>query len=833
MPTRHTHPSEVQDILDAALNGILPSDEDALRLAGFEDTKALADVAQELRDRGFHNVVTYSRKVFIPLTHLCRDVCHYCTFAQVPRKLKAPYMSIDEVLEIARHGQRMGCKEALFTLGEKPELRYKAAREALADMGYASTTEYLMAAAEAVFKETGLLPHLNPGNLSPEELAELRAVSPSMGIMLESASERLCEKGMPHYGSPDKVPAVRLETLSNAGIAKVPFTTGILIGIGETRLERIESLLAIRTIHQQHGHIQEIIVQNFRAKPDTKMVNAPEPDLNELLWTIAVARILFGADMSIQAPPNLSPGVLPQIVHAGINDWGGVSPVTPDFVNPEAPWPHLEDLARETAAAGKYLTERLTVYPAYAQDLEQWVHEDLHERVLELIDAEGFPRTDDWCPGDDQVAPPADVMTAIMDAPRQVSADIQAILAKVEVQEDLTEQEVVRLFQARGDDFTAVTQAADKLRRQVCGDTVSFVVNRNINYTNICYFKCQFCAFSKGKLAENLRGRPYDLSDEEIARRTKEAWERGATEVCMQGGIHPEYTGDTYVNILRTVKEAVPQMHIHAFSPLEVWQGAATLEMELEPYLQMLKDAGLGTLPGTAAEILDDEVRAVICADKINTEQWLEVMEAAHNVGFNTTATIMYGHVEKPYHWARHLLRVRNLQKRTGGFTEFVPLPFVHMEAPMYLKGKARKGPTFREAILMHSVARLVFHGYIDNIQTSWVKMGHEGVKGCLNAGCNDLGGTLMNESISRAAGTLHGQETSSEEMRRIIRTLNRNPRQRSTVYGAVSEERERAGINAAELSEIINTPAKKYERKRPSASLVKNDLIEAVQIGS
>ncbi len=825
--------ADVQSILTEALAGVLPNDEAAKQLANFDDTKALADVAQELRDRGFHNVVTYSRKVFIPLTHLCRDVCHYCTFAQVPRKVKAPYLTIDEVLEIARHGQAMGCKEALFTLGEKPELRYKAAREALAEMGYESTTQYLQAAAEAVFKETGLLPHLNPGNLSPEELSELRGVSPSMGIMLESAAERLCEKGMPHYGSPDKVPAVRLATLRNAGIAKIPFTTGILIGIGETRLERIESLLAIREIHQEFGHIQEIIVQNFRAKADTKMVNAPEPDLNELLWTIAVARILFGPDMSIQAPPNLSPGVLPQIVHAGINDWGGVSPVTPDFVNPEAPWPHLEDLTRETAAAGKYLTERLTIYPAYAQNLDQWTHADLHERILELVDADGFPRTDAWCPGDDQTPPPKDVMTAIMDAPKKVSTDIQQILDKVSCGEDLDEAEIVRLFQARGDDFTAVTQAADQLRRSVCGDTVSFVVNRNINYTNICYFKCQFCAFSKGKLSENLRGRPYDLSDEEIARRTKEAWDRGATEVCMQGGIHPEYTGATYVNILRTVKDAVPQMHIHAFSPLEVWQGAATLDMELEPYLQMLKEAGLGTLPGTAAEILDDEVRAVICADKINTQQWLDVMRAAHNVGFKTTATIMYGHVEKPEHWARHLLRIRNLQKETGGFTEFVPLPFVHMEAPMYLKGTARKGPTFREAILMHSVARLVFHGYIDNIQTSWVKMGHEGVKACLNAGCNDLGGTLMNESISRAAGTLHGQETSSEEMRRIVRTLNRQPRQRSTVYGDVSTEREQAGIRAGELADIINTPAKKYERKRPSASLVRNELINAVEISS
>ncbi|MEQ8692343.1 MAG: 5-amino-6-(D-ribitylamino)uracil--L-tyrosine 4-hydroxyphenyl transferase CofH, partial [Pseudomonadales bacterium] len=602
------------------------------------------------------------------------------------------------------------------------------------------------------------------------------------------------------------------------------------IGIGETRLERIESLLAIRAIHLEYGHIQEIIVQNFRAKAETKMVNAPEPDLNELLWTIAVARIIFGPSMSVQAPPNLSPGVLPQIVHAGINDWGGVSPVTPDFVNPEAPWPHLEDLRQETAAAGKFLTERLTIYPSYARELDRWVHPDLHVRVLEMIDGEGMPRIDEWCPGDVDVVPPQDILTAIMDAPRHVSSDVQMILDKVGT-EDLSEAEITRLFAVRGDDFTAVTQRADALRRATNGDTVSFVVNRNINYTNICYFKCQFCAFSKGKLAENLRGRPYDLSDEEITRRVKEAWARGGTEVCMQGGIHPEYTGETYVHILETVKAAVPDMHIHAFSPLEVWQGAATMEIELTPYLQMLKDAGLGTLPGTAAEILDDEVRAVICADKINTQQWLDVMRAAHGVGFNTTATIMYGHVEGYQHWARHLIRVRDLQKETGGFTEFVPLPFVHMEAPMYLKGKARKGPTFRETVLMHSVARLVFHGYIDNIQASWVKMGHLGVKACLNAGCNDLGGTLMNESISRAAGTQHGQETSSEQMRQIVRSLNRNPRQRSTTYGEISTERERAGLAAGELTDIINTPARKYERKRPSSALVKNELIDAVNV--
>ena len=813
--------------MNAALQNVMAgkrlTDSEALALADFTDTRALADVASVLRDQGFRNTVTYSRKVFIPLTHLCRDVCHYCTFAQVPRKVMAPYMSIEEVLEVARHGASMGCKEALFTLGEKPELRYKAARDALAEMGYESTTDYLFAAAKAVFEETGMLPHLNPGNLEPEELARLKTVSPSMGIMLESASERLCEKGMPHYGSPDKIPAVRLQTLANAGIAAVPFTTGILIGIGETRLERIESLLAIREIHEQYGHVQEIIVQNFRAKADTKMVNAPEPDLNELLWTIAMARLIFGPSMSVQAPPNLSPGVLPQIVHAGINDWGGVSPVTPDFVNPEAPWPHLDDLVRETASAGKYLTERLTIYPDYATDLDRWAHPDLHVRVLEMIDAEGFPRTDDWCPGDVEIAPPSEIMNAIVNSPKHISHDVQTILDKAKTGEALAEPDIVRLFQSRGDDFTAVVRCADALRAQTNGNSVSFVVNRNINYTNICYFKCQFCAFSKGKLSENLRGRPYDLSDEEITRRTQEAWERGATEVCMQGGIHPEYTGETYINIVRTVKAAEPNMHVHAFSPLEVWQGAATLGLEVGEYLQQLKDVGLNTLPGTAAEILDDDVREIICADKINTEQWLQVMGAAHSIGFKTTATIMYGHVEKLQHWARHIMRVRALQERTGGFTEFVPLPFVHMEAPMYLKGKARKGPTFREAVLMHSVARLALHGKISNIQASWVKMGHEGVKACLNAGCNDLGGTLMNESISRAAGTQHGQETNPRQMANLVRRLNRDPQQRSTAYGKVSDERIKAGQAQGELLEIINTPAEKYERKTPASQLIRN----------
>jgi FO synthase len=803
------------------------SDDDALLLAQEEDTARLCGAAGVLRDQGFGSVVTYSRKVFIPLTHLCRDVCHYCTFAQTPRHIPQAYMPVEQVVELCKQAEQMGCKEALFTLGERPELRYNAARKALQDMGFASTLEYVAHVAGRVLEETTLLPHINAGCMDDAELAMLRPVSASMGIMLESASERLCEKGMAHYGSPDKLPERRLDTIDRAGRAAVPFTSGILIGIGETRLERIESLLALRASHERYGHLQEIIIQNFRAKPDTLMANAPEPDLNELLWTIAVTRLIFGPHMSIQAPPNLSPGVLPQIINAGINDWGGVSPLTPDFVNPEAPWPHLDNLALETAQVGKYLQERMTIYPAYARDCGRWVDAGLQTKVLQMIDAEGFPRTDEWCPGE-AVEPPEQVLRYIgqLASDSDIAEDLQDIVSRCRRDSQLTEADVQRLYSARGPELAYIFRQADLRRQQVHGERVSYAVNRNINYTNICYFKCQFCAFSKGKLSENLRGRPYDLDAGEIQRRCTEAWQRGATEVCMQGGIHPEYTGQTYLDILATVRAATPDMHIHAFSPLEVWQGAATLGLELTDYLSQLKEAGLDTLPGTAAEILDDDVRSILCPDKINSEQWLQVMEAAHTVGFHTTATIMYGHVEQPVHWARHLLKIRQLQARSGGFTEFVPLPFVHMEAPLYLKGRARKGPTFREALLMHSVARLVLHGYIDNIQASWVKMGPAGIAACLNAGANDLGGTLMNETITRAAGANHGQEWSPQKLEELIRKQGREPWQRDTLYRAVSEERSLAGRQAGVLSETINTPARKYERDGSDRKLVKNQVI-------
>lgn len=800
----------------------LPSDLEALALATCVDTAALASRARAMRDQHHAQVITYSRKVFIPLTHLCRDVCHYCTFARTPKRIDQAYMPIEQVLELCHAGAKAGCQEALFTLGEKPELRYKAAREALITLGFDSTLDYVTAVAGRVLRETGLLPHINAGNMTDIELAQLRKVSASMGIMLESASTRLCEKGQPHYGSPDKDPVTRLATIARAGQAQVPFTSGILIGIGETRLERIEALLALRALHLEYGHLQEIIVQNFRAKANTKMAQSPEPDLNELLWTIAVARLIFGGAMNIQAPPNLSPGVLPQIVDAGINDWGGVSPLTPDHVNPEAPWPHLDNLARETAAAGKFLDQRLTLYPEFVRQSQRWLAPEVVPAVLKLSDADGFAKRDQWTPGGLLPIPQLERTLVLEAAPFDTeSAAIRSIVEKCVNQLDISAEEVAQLFSARGQDFSLITRTADQLRAQTNGDVVSYVVNRNINYTNVCYFKCQFCAFSKGKHSENLRGEPYDISAEEMARRCREAWQRGATEVCMQGGIHPDYTGQTYLDILATVRTSVPGMHIHAFSPLEVWQGAQTLGISLEDFLIKLQQAGLNTLPGTAAEILHDEVRQLICPDKLNSAQWLQVMETAHGVGFRTTATIMYGHVDRPEHWAAHLLAIRNLQRRTGGFTEFVPLPYVAMEAPMYLKGRSRMGPSFREAILMHAVARLVFHGQIDNIQASWVKMGHDGVRLCLQAGANDVGGTLMNESITRAAGAEHGQEWHPEQLEDTIRHMGRIPRMRTTLYADASPERRATALAASALTAIENTRASKTQRSKRLENLL------------
>ena len=733
--------------------------------------------------------MTYSPKVFIPLTRLCTDVCHYCTFATTPSRLAAPYLSPEDVLDIARAGAAAGCKEALFTLGDAPERRYPVAQEWLDARGFARTIDYVRHCAGLVLGETGLLPHINAGVLDEADYHMLRPFAASCGLMLESTSERLLEKGAAHHGSPDKVPALRLASLEAAGRARMPMTSGVLIGIGETAQERIEALLALRDVQLAHGHIQEIIVQNFCPKPGTKMSGAPEASEADFLRVVAAARIILPDEVSVQAPPNLNGERLEELIGAGIDDWGGISPVTLDHVNPEAPWPEIAVLEEVCARAGRPLVERLTIYPRFvATDDTSWIDAKLRSHVLRLADSEGLARDSRWSPGVADPCPgtPAAPLGRIHSGP--VAAQLHRILGRAAEGHELSVDDISALFATRGAAALAVVAAANALRREVNGDTVTYVVNRNINYTNICTHACSFCAFSKTSSKGGLRDKPYDLELEEIAERAREAVAKGATEVCLQGGIHPSYTGATYRDIVRAVKDACPDLHVHAFSPLEVSQGARTLGMSVSDYLQMLKDEGLGSLPGTAAEILHDDIRAQICPDKVTTAEWLEVVGAAHRIGLPTTSTIMYGHLERPEHWAHHLLALRRLQGETGGFTEFVPLPLVHMEAPMYRRGQSRKGPTWRETLMMHAVARIVLHTRISSIQCSWVKLGLDGAAAVLAAGANDLGGVLMNESISRAAGAAHGQELTVDNIVATAALAGRPVRQRTTLYRMVEE---------------------------------------------
>ncbi|HEY1634452.1 MAG TPA: 5-amino-6-(D-ribitylamino)uracil--L-tyrosine 4-hydroxyphenyl transferase CofH [Acidimicrobiales bacterium] len=736
------------------------------------------------RDDAHGRRVTYSPKVFIPLTRLCRDRCAYCTFATAPARVSAAYLSPDEVLEIARTGAAAGCHEALFTLGERPEERYPAAREWLAAEGHASTVDYLESVAALVRDETGLLPHANAGALYPDELARLRSVSASQGMMIESLADLDC-----HRGSPDKTPDRRLATLEAAGELGIPFTTGILVGIGESREDRLDALHAIAASHARHGHVQEVIVQNFLPKPGTAMHAHPPCPPEEYLWSVAAARLVLPPEIHLQAPPNLSDD-FGALLDAGIDDWGGVSPVTADHVNPERPWPAVEALRRTTESRGFALAARLTIYPEYALAPDRWLDPAMRFPVLDRSDAEALGREDRWASGGTE-APPilrADGSSG-WGCPLgpghsgRAGGALSEVLAGVQLGQEVGVEEITELFAARGPGMAAVAEVADDLRRQAVGDVVTWVANRNINYTNVCTFKCRFCAFSKGPLSLSLRGSPYLLELDEVSRRVAEAEALGATEVCLQGGIHPSFDGDYYLEVIKAVRAASERIHIHGFTALEVTEGARRLGEPLDAYLRRLMEAGLKTLPGTAAEILDDEIRAVLCPDKVNTEQWLEAHRVAHSVGLRSNITIMFGSVESPVHWARHIVRTRDLQKETGGFTEFVPLPFVHMAAPIYLQRRARPGPTFREALLMHAVARIAYHPWVPNIQVSWVKMGAAGVRQALMAGVNDLGGTLMDENISRAAGASHGQAMDEDGFRAMVEPIGRRLEQRTTLY--------------------------------------------------
>jgi len=788
-----------------------------------EALDALLEVAGRVRDAGLVDagrpgVVTYSRKVFVPLTRLCRDRCHYCTFATVPGLLPAPFLSIDEVLDIARQGAALGCKEALFTLGDRPEERWDAARDWLEEAGYDSTLAYVRACAVAVLEETGLLPHLNPGVMTWAELQRLKPVAPSMGMMLETTAHVPA-----HHGSPDKDPEVRLRVLEDAGRHAVPFTTGLLVGIGESLRDRAETVFAIRAAHRRHGHVQEVIVQNFRAKADTAMRSAPDASMDEHLAAIAVTRLVMGPRMRVQAPPNLVDlAETALLLRAGVDDWGGVSPLTPDHVNPERPWPQVEALADMTAQSGFLLRERLTAHPPYLA--EPWLDPRLRPHVSALRAPDGLADETARVVGCPWQEPDAALTTAgradlheqidrtgratdrrgdfadvygdwvavgehaaRTGVPQRTDTDVAAALrVATDRPGELNQVQALALLTADGSDLDAVCRLADDVRRDTVGDDVTYVVNRNINFTNVCYTGCRFCAFAQRRTDADA----YSLSLEEVGQRAAEAWDVGATEVCMQGGIDPQLPGSAYLDLARAVKAAAPGLHLHAYSPMEVVNGAARMSLSIEEFLRAAREAGVDSLPGTAAEILDDDVRWVLTKGKLPTAQWVEVVTTAHRLGIPTTSTMMYGHVDTPAHWAAHLLLLRDLQDRSGGFTEFVPLPFVHTSAPLYLAGVARPGPTARDNRAVHAVARLLLHGRIDHIQCSWVKLGPEQCGRVLRGGVDDLGGTLMEETISRMAGSSYGSRRSVEELEAMVVAAGRTPRQRTTTYGAVDAER-------------------------------------------
>jgi len=832
-------PHGVRRALTRARRGLSLTPDEAVDLLGARGPALgeLLDIAGDLRDRGRQDsglagVITYSPKVFIPVTRLCRDRCHYCTFATVPHRLPAPYLSPDEILAIARDGARMGCAEALFTLGDRPEDRWPAAREWLDEAGYADTLSYVRAMAIQVLEETGLLPHLNPGVMSWEEMRRLRPVAPSMGMMLETTATRLwSEPGGPHFGSPDKEPRVRLQVLEDAGRLRIPFTTGILVGIGETPAERVDALFALRALHRRHRHLQEVIVQNFRAKDDTAMRSEPDLDRDSYLAVLATARVLLGPQVRLQAPPNLTDvDDLAMLLRAGVDDWGGVSPLTPDHVNPERPWPHLDVLSAATSQAGFTLRPRLTAHPRYIAE-EGWIDPRLDAHVEALADGDGLlvqpcdPQGRPWQePGTDvdaytrfarersggrinlnrdidEVGRTEDRRSDFTDVYgdwQEVGERARGIGAVAHIESDLVaalqlaerdpaalarpehRAAAIALMGADGPALTELAAIADRLRKDVVGDEVTYVVNRNINFTNVCYTGCRFCAFAQRAQDADA----YTLAPEEITARVREAVDAGATEICMQGGIHPDLPGTAYFELARTVKAAAPEIHLHAFSPMEIVNGAARSNLSIAEWVEMAREAGVDSIPGTAAEILDDEVRWILTKGKLPTAMWIEVVTAAHRAGLPSSSTMMFGHVDRPEHWVDHLRTIRTIQEETGGFTEFVPLPFVHHQSPIYLAGVARPGPEFRDILAVHAMARIMLHGAIDHIQCSWVKVGDDGCRALLAAGADDIGGTLMEETISRMAGSDHGSARTVEGLRELIESAGRQPRQRTTVYG-------------------------------------------------
>lgn len=802
-----------------------------------EHLRDLCASAARVRDAGLEaagrpGIITYSKSVFVPLTRLCRDRCHYCTFVTVPGRLRRDghgmFMSPDEVLDIARRGAALGCKEALITLGDKPEERWPEAREWLDAHGYDDTIAYVRAVSIRILEETGLLPHLNPGVLTWTDFQRLKPVAPSMGMMLETTATRLwSEPGGPHYGSPDKEPAVRLRVLQDAGRSSVPFTSGILIGIGETYEERAESLFALRTVSRAHHGIQELIVQNFRAKPDTAMGGMPDAQLDDLVATVAVARHVLGPSACLQAPPNLVDSAYGRLIGAGIDDWGGVSPLTIDHVNPERPWPQIEELAARSRAAGFDLRERLCVYPEFVRRGEPWLDPRLRPHVAALADPEtglarpdalphGLPwqepdeaftatgrtdlhrtidsegRTADRRDDFDEVYGDWD---AVREAaapgmlPERIDTDVRAALGTAaDDPAGLTDAQALALLHADGPALDALCRVADDVRASAVGDEVTYIVTRNINFTNVCYTGCRFCAFAQRRTDADA----YTLSLEQVADRAQQAWEVGAVEVCMQGGIHPDLPGTAYFDLVKAVKDRVPGIHVHAFSPMEVVNGAARTGLSVREWLTAAKEAGLDSIPGTAAEILDDEVRWILTKGKLPAATWTEVVTTAHELGLRSSSTMMYGHVDQPRHWLGHLRTLAGIQQRTGGFTEFVTLPFVHTNAPVYLAGIARPGPTARDNRAVTAMARLLLHPWIPHIQTSWVKLGTEGAAEMLRSGADDLGGTLMEETISRMAGSSYGSSKSVRELRAVAEAAGRPAKPRTTLYGEVPEERRR-----------------------------------------